>query len=80
MQQSLPELKRDADTVLGSTLVDMTYSSSSSLKANSLLKQMDLIPQLAETIQSNPSEIISKLELLRKHSKWDFQLDYDAFT
>jgi hypothetical protein len=69
MQQSLPEMKRDADTVLGSTIVDVAYSESSSLKANSLLKQMETIPYLAENIQKSPSEIISKLELLRQHCK-----------
>jgi hypothetical protein len=69
MQQSLPEMKRDADTVLGSTIVDVMYSESSSLRANSLLKQLDVIPQLAEMIQTNPSEIVSRLELLRNHCK-----------
>jgi hypothetical protein len=67
MQQSLPELKRDADTILGSTIVDVMYSSSSSLKANSLLKQMEMVPLLSEAIQSKPSEVVSKLESLRKH-------------
>lgn len=66
MQQSLPEIKRDADTVLGNTLIDVMYSAKSSLKANSLFNQLEHIPQLVEMIQTNPSEIVAKLELLRK--------------
>lgn len=70
MQQSLPEMKRDAETVLGSTVVDMMYSETSSLKANSLLRQLEMIPYLANAIEKSPTEVIAKLSTLRDHCEY----------
>ena len=69
MLQSLPELKRDGDTILGATLVDLLYNDASSLKAGSLLKQMESLPILAEQLKQNPTEVVKALEEIRELSQ-----------
>jgi hypothetical protein len=65
MLQSLPELKRDGDTILGTTLTDLLYDDSACLKASTLLRQMETLPMLADKLKNEPSEVVQALEKLR---------------
>ncbi|KAL0580364.1 hypothetical protein V5O48_001609 [Marasmius crinis-equi] len=67
IQQSLPEMKRDGNTVLGSVWADMLYDESSTSRAGGLLEQVDFIPKLAKQLQESPEQVIADFEEIRKH-------------
>lgn len=69
IQQSLPEMKRDGNTVLVSTWHDLIYDESSTERANGVLRQIQFIPTLAKLLQESPDEVIADLEEIRKYSK-----------
>lgn len=67
MQQSLPELKRSGENVLGSLWAELVYNDDSTSRAGSILPQLEFIPNLAKRLQSNPTEVIADFEEIRKH-------------
>ncbi|KAF7436910.1 hypothetical protein PC9H_003744 [Pleurotus ostreatus] len=67
IQQSLPEMKRDGNTVLVSTWHDLIYDESSTERANGVLRQIQFIPTLAKLLQDSPDEVIADLEEIRKY-------------
>lgn len=69
IQQSLPELKRDGNNVLGSLWADLVYSNDSTSRAGGILPQVDYLPNLAKRLQENPAQVIAEFEEIRKHSK-----------
>lgn len=70
IQQTLPELKRDGNNVLGSLWMSVVYGDKNTSRANSVLSQMEFIPTLAQELQSNPDKVIDTFEQIRKHSKY----------
>lgn len=67
IQQSLPEMKRDGNTVLGSVWADLLYDESSTSRAGGLIDQVDFIPKLAKQLQEKPEEVIADFEEIRKY-------------
>ncbi|KAK1232703.1 hypothetical protein PQX77_004179 [Marasmius sp. AFHP31] len=67
IQQSLPEMKRDGNTVLGSVWADVLFDKSSTSRAGGLIEQVDFIPKLAKQLQESPEEVIADFEAIRKH-------------
>ncbi|KAJ8084110.1 hypothetical protein PM082_002877 [Marasmius tenuissimus] len=67
IQQSLPEMKRDGNTVLGSVWADVLFDRSSTSRAGGLIEQVDFIPKLAKQLQESPEEVIADFEAIRKH-------------
>ncbi|KAG6820112.1 hypothetical protein H0H93_005259 [Arthromyces matolae] len=67
IQQSLPELKRSGDNVLGSLWAELVFNEDSTSRAGSILPQLDFIPKIAKQLQENPAELISDLEEIRTH-------------
>lgn len=68
IQQNLPELKRDGNTVLGAVGAQQLYDANSTQRAGSVVEQMDFIPALAKQLQENPDDVVVKLETIRKYS------------
>ncbi|KAH9064309.1 Metalloenzyme, LuxS/M16 peptidase-like protein [Lactarius vividus] len=67
IQQALPGLKRDGNTVLSAVSSELLYASNSTTRASGVLIQSDFIPTLAEKIHSSPEEVIQLFEDFRKH-------------
>ncbi|KAF9822062.1 hypothetical protein IEO21_00056 [Rhodonia placenta] len=67
VQQSLPEMKRDGDTVLSSVSTDLLYSSKSTSKHGTVLPQIDFNPKLAQQLQESPQDVIKDFEEIRKY-------------
>ncbi|KAG5342382.1 hypothetical protein C0989_002217 [Termitomyces sp. Mn162] len=67
IQQSLPELKRSGDNVLGSLWAGLIYNDDSTSLAGSILPQLEFVPKLAKRLQDNPTEVIGDFEEIRKH-------------
>lgn len=68
IQQNLPELKRDGNTVLGAVSAQQLYDDSSTQRAGSVMEQMDFIPKIAKQLQESPDDVIAKLEKIRQCS------------
>lgn len=66
IQQSLPEMKRDGNTVLGSVWADLIYADNSSSRAGGILPQLDFIPQLSKELQGNPDKVVADLQEIRQ--------------
>ncbi|KAI0931998.1 hypothetical protein AcV7_000767 [Taiwanofungus camphoratus] len=67
IQQSLPEMKRDGDTVLASVSAEVLYGENSTSRFGGVLPQTEFIPKLAQQLQTSPDEVISDFEEIRKH-------------
>ncbi|KAI9060189.1 hypothetical protein FKP32DRAFT_1595582 [Trametes sanguinea] len=67
LQQSLPEMKRDGDTVLGSVSAELLYAESSTSRMGSVVPQVDFIPKLSQQLQESPAEVIKDFEEIRKY-------------
>lgn len=70
IQQSLPELKRDGNTVLGSVWSDLLFSEKSTSRLSGVLPQMEFIPKLAEQLRSSPDAVISDFEIIRESCQY----------
>ena len=70
LQQSLPEMKRDGNTVLTSVNADLLYNESSTGRAGGLLTQMEFVPKLIENLNKNPDEVVKAFEALRSCCKF----------
>lgn len=64
--QSLPELKRDGNTVLTAYSSDQLYDEASTSRANSVLEQMKVLPKLVKQLQDSPDDVIKDFEEMRK--------------
>jgi hypothetical protein len=74
IQQSLPEMKRDGNNVLGSLWADLIYDDNSTSRFGGIIPQADFIPKLAKQLQASPAEVIADFEEIRKCSKfWIFE-------
>jgi Zn-dependent M16 (insulinase) family peptidase len=67
IQQSLPEMKRDGNTVLGSLWADVLYNETSTSRAGGILAQNDFIPNLAKQLVENPEQVIADLQEIRSY-------------
>ncbi|KAI5124638.1 hypothetical protein M0805_004247 [Coniferiporia weirii] len=65
--QSLPELKRDGNTVLSSYSCELLYDESSTPRSNAILAQMKAIPDLIKQLRENPEVVRKEFEEIRKH-------------
>ncbi|KAK7064154.1 Metalloenzyme, LuxS/M16 peptidase-like protein [Favolaschia claudopus] len=68
IQQSLPEMKRDGNTVLGSLWADLIYNETSTSRAGGILPQQEFIPNLAKQLASNPEKLIADLQEIRRYA------------
>lgn len=66
IQQSLPEMKRDGNNVLGSLWADMIYDDNSTSRFGGIIPQADFIPKLAKQLQASPAQVIADFEEIRK--------------
>jgi Zn-dependent M16 (insulinase) family peptidase len=69
IQQSLPEMKRDGNTVLGSVWSELVYNESSTSRSGGIITQMDFIPKLVQELQDSPDTVISDFEEIRRRSE-----------
>lgn len=69
IQQNLPELKRDGNTVLSSQSARLLYAQNSTNWATTVFTLMEFIPQLTQRLQNNPDEVIEELEKIRGYGK-----------
>lgn len=69
IQQSLPEMKRDGNTVLGSLWADLMYSDKNTSRAGGVLPQVDFVPKLAKELQESPEKVIADFEEIRKYGE-----------
>lgn len=74
--QSLPELKRDGNTVLSAYSSELLYDESSTPRSNAVLQQMRTVPKLVKMLQENPEEVRKDFEEMRKHRKSKFVCNY----
>lgn len=68
IQQSLPEMKRDGNNVLGSLWSEILFNEDSTTRSGSVLPQVEFIPKLAKQLQDNPFQVIKDFEEIRKFS------------
>ena len=66
LQQSLPEMKRDGDTVLNSVSSELLYEETYVPRMGSVVPMIDFIPKLAQQLQESPAEVINDLEEIRR--------------
>ncbi|KAI0652259.1 Metalloenzyme, LuxS/M16 peptidase-like protein [Trametes meyenii] len=67
IQQSLPEMKRDGDTVLGSISAELLYDTSSTSRMGGVVPQVEFIPKLAQQLQESPADVLKDFEEIRKY-------------
>lgn len=70
IQQSLPEAKRDGNTVVSSLSGALLYAPSSTAQAATVLDQVEFIPHLMERLKTTPEQVVADLEQLRQHREW----------
>ena len=70
IQQSLPGLKRDGNTVLSAVTTELLHDESSTARAGGVLCQSDFNRSLAERINEAPEEVIKEFESLRQYSEY----------
>ncbi|KAJ3514376.1 hypothetical protein NLJ89_g2417 [Agrocybe chaxingu] len=67
IQQSLPEMKRDGNNVLGSLWAELMYAENSTSRNGGVLPQAEFIPKLVKSLQESPVDVIADFEEIRKH-------------
>lgn len=67
IQQSLPELKRDGNTVLNSLWTSLIYNEKCTSRSAGVLALMEFIPQLTKNLQEKPDEVIKDFEDIRNY-------------
>lgn len=70
IQQSLPEMKRDGNNVLGSLWAELIYNEDSTSRSGSVLPQVEFIPKLAKQLQDSPAQIIADFEEIRRYGEF----------
>jgi hypothetical protein len=68
IQQALPGLKRDGNTVLSAVTTELLHDENSTTRASGVLIQSDFIRGLLEKIQAAPEEVIEVFESIRRNS------------
>ncbi|PVF99908.1 hypothetical protein CPB86DRAFT_846178 [Serendipita vermifera] len=66
VQQSLPELKRDGNTIARSVYSDLIFDKSLTTTHGGVVALMDWIPRVSAEVQENVQGVIEKLEEVRK--------------
>jgi hypothetical protein len=69
IQQSLPESKRDGNTVVSSVSGQLLFDETSSLQASALMTQLEFVPKLTQLIKDNPQKVVKDLEQLRLYGE-----------
>jgi Zn-dependent M16 (insulinase) family peptidase len=69
IQQALPGLKRDGNTVLSAVSSELLHAENSTTRAGGVLIQSEFIRTLAEKIQDAPEEVIEAFEDIRRNSE-----------
>ncbi|KAI0307721.1 Metalloenzyme, LuxS/M16 peptidase-like protein [Multifurca ochricompacta] len=67
IQQALPGLKRDGNTVLSAVSSELLYAENSTNRASGVLIQSEFVRALAENIQEAPEEVIQRFESIRRN-------------
>lgn len=70
IQQSLPETKRDGNTMVTALSESLLFSPASTSRASAVLELMEFIPRVAETLRTRPEEVIRNLQSLRQYRKF----------
>ncbi|CAE6446358.1 unnamed protein product [Rhizoctonia solani] len=66
--QSLPEQKRDGNTIMMAVSNSLTYKTNKSVSnSGGITTQMEFIPELAKKLQESPDEVIEHMKEFRKH-------------
>ena len=67
-QQSLPERKGDADSVLSSLRCDLIFAENSTSRYEGVFQQAELIPRLIQRLRESPQDVLADFESIREHS------------
>jgi hypothetical protein len=67
IQQALPGLKRDGNTVLSAVTAELLHDENSTTRASGVLIQSDFIRGLSEKIHTSPKEVIEVFESIRRN-------------
>ncbi|KAF8761528.1 Insulinase (Peptidase family M16) [Rhizoctonia solani] len=66
--QSLPEQKRDGNTIMTAISNSLTFETSKSVSnAGGIITQMEFIPELAKKLQESPDEVVKDMKEFREH-------------
>ncbi|THH10161.1 hypothetical protein EW145_g1526 [Phellinidium pouzarii] len=65
--QSLPELKRDGNTILSGYSSELLYDESSTQRSNAILAQMKAIPDVINKLRESPEDVRKEFEEIRKY-------------
>lgn len=71
IQQSLPEMKRNGNTVLSAISSEQLYDETSTPRAGSVLNQAEFIPGLIQQLQDEPNKVIEAFEVIRRTGESD---------
>ena len=66
IQQSLPEMKRNGNTVLSAISSEQLYDETSTPRAGTVLSQAEFIPGLIQRLQDEPKKVIEEFEVIRR--------------
>ena len=67
IQQSLPEAKRNGDTMVNCLSGELVFEPLSTIRATSVLNQVKYIPHLLEKLKTTPDEVVADMLSLRQH-------------
>lgn len=70
VQQSLPEMKRDGNSMSRSVFSDLVYDKTLTSKNAGVMSLMEWIPRVAAEVQDNVQSVIEKLEKVRTLSRF----------
>ena len=62
LQQSLPQYKRDGNSVAGAVMTDLTYDASRTARYSTVTGMMEWVPRIAKELKENPKEVVQKLK------------------
>ena len=66
IHQSLPEMKRNGNTVLSAISSEQLFDETSTPRAGTVLKQAEFIPGLIQQLQDKPKKVIDEFEVIRE--------------
>lgn len=68
--QSLPELKRDGNTMMSSLLSSLLHDESSSTRGYNITTMLETIPQISKQLETDPDSLVKDMEQFRSSRKW----------
>jgi hypothetical protein len=71
-QQSIPEMKRDGQVVLGSMWSDVVLGENSTTRAGVLHSLVEFIPKISKQLQESPDEVVAAFEELRGFCEYGY--------